>query len=633
MAIIDDLNTLQSNIVTVKQVLADNINTKGVSTVTSANTLTELANAVNDITVGEGGGTLSVPSGTSFAYSTWSEMPQYMVDYVKGLTEIPDYFMFNCYNVSNIELNENIKSIGGNAFSDCHNLSGNIKLKALENIKYSAFANTSINSVEITSPIAFTFDSDRQFEHCSGLTSVTITSPITELEGRMFNNCRVLLWENMVFPNTLTTIGEYCFSDCYGLREVTLPDSVTKLLDHTFYACSGMTYCNLNNVHTLSSDTFNRCESLQTVVLGKNIKQLYNNTFSGCKALTTIEARCLEVPILSGGSMFSSVSSTGILKHIPGLDYSSWIGTSSSGGQYLPSGWATEEYPSQTQVIQDSYIYQDGMFYEKVATLCDFNGDGTYVESGIETIGNELTTSTTIVADEYICDYLNGNKCEKLQIMVNTPDGNLVGSGIYDIGNVLEENCTECTVTTISYISNASNSGENRSNGAYLEFEDVPIVQTFKYQMKFNLTNDNGTGNYMFAGNLCDDVWNTNNFYFSSYWAALYNSSRLSTNVRNRTDVDLEYEWGNFYVKNLETGSNVSTSSFKTFNSTEHLKVYDSTGGSEIFRIYYLKLYDGDTLLKDLIPVLDYNGVPCLLDKLSNELHYNRKEGTTFYYA
>lgn len=49
MAILDELNTLQSNIGTAKQLLAANINSKGVSTVTSANTLTELANAILNI--------------------------------------------------------------------------------------------------------------------------------------------------------------------------------------------------------------------------------------------------------------------------------------------------------------------------------------------------------------------------------------------------------------------------------------------------------------------------------------------------------------------------------------------------------------------------------------------------------
>lgn len=56
-----------------------------------------------------------------------------------------------------------------------------------------------------------------------------------------------------------------------------------------------------------------------------------------------------------------------------------------------------------------------------------------------------------------------------------------------------------------------------------------------------------------------------------------------------------------------------------------------TTTGGEV-RIYRAKFYDGDTLLRDFIPVLDWNDVPCMYDKVSGQLFYNLGTGQ-FNYA
>ena len=44
-------------------------------------------------------------------------------------------------------------------------------------------------------------------------------------------------------------------------------------------------------------------------------------------------------------------------------------------------------------------------------------------------------------------------------------------------------------------------------------------------------------------------------------------------------------------------------------------------------RIYYLKLYDNDVLVRDFIPVLDMNGTPCMFDKVEGKFYYNQGTG------
>ena len=44
-------------------------------------------------------------------------------------------------------------------------------------------------------------------------------------------------------------------------------------------------------------------------------------------------------------------------------------------------------------------------------------------------------------------------------------------------------------------------------------------------------------------------------------------------------------------------------------------------------QIYSCKLYDNDVLVRDFIPVLDPNGVPCMYDKVESKFYYNAGTG------
>lgn len=47
---------------------------------------------------------------------------------------------------------------------------------------------------------------------------------------------------------------------------------------------------------------------------------------------------------------------------------------------------------------------------------------------------------------------------------------------------------------------------------------------------------------------------------------------------------------------------------------------------SQMMRLYYCKIWDGDTLVRDFIPVIDENNVVCLYDKVSQAYFYNQGE-------
>ena len=52
----------------------------------------------------------------------------------------------------------------------------------------------------------------------------------------------------------------------------------------------------------------------------------------------------------------------------------------------------------------------------------------------------------------------------------------------------------------------------------------------------------------------------------------------------------------------------------------------DAYSASEPLRIYYFQIYSSYGIVRDFIPVLDFNGTPCMFDKVTNQFFY--KQGT-----
>ena len=143
-----------------------------------------------------------------------------------------------------------------------------------------------------------------------------------------------------------------------------------------------------------------------------------------------------------------------------------------------------------------------------------------------------------------------------------------------------------------------------------------------KMQFKFYSTN-NGGGAMIGEDGVPDN--NDCRMFFGSTTAYFdWGSSRIYWSSNGRKNTLYEYEYGNYYIKNMvtstsKTGSTISTSRTNT--------LYFGLGGTDRFRTYYLKFYDGDTLVKDFIPWTDMNGNYGLFDKVSLSV-YNVASGT-----
>lgn len=171
----------------------------------------------------------------------------------------------------------------------------------------------------------------------------------------------------------------------------------------------------------------------------------------------------------------------------------------------------------------------------------------------------------------------------------------------------------------------------------------VPNINT-NVKLKFS-TSKQDNGRLIFGYYVGDLLDNTNQYWrffnnFTSYYFDCPNDGYQRLRINDSTSVygsPLEYKVGNMYLNNLTTGeSKIGTP--LTANTWEHSLCFFGcdTGNGKLYgdkgiKFYYLKIYEGENLVKDFIPVLDTNNNPCMYEKIGKTFHYSTGEGEPTY--
>ena len=97
-----------------------------------------------------------------------------------------------------------------------------------------------------------------------------------------------------------------------------------------------------------------------------------------------------------------------------------------------------------------------------------------------------------------------------------------------------------------------------------------------------------------------------------------------------------------YILSNSQSGAYINGNLIKSYNtatfSSKHsmfLFGLNQNGTVEyrkfIGRLYYCKIYNGDTLVRDFVPVIDGSNIACLYDKVEKKCYYNVGTGTFSY--
>ena len=126
------------------------------------------------------------------------------------------------------------------------------------------------------------------FSGCSGLTSVSLPSGLTQIPYRTFYGCYSL--KSVQIPSAVKAIGGEAFSECTGLTSLELPSGLTMIVDGAFSGCSSLTSVSLpSGLPQIPYRTFAGCYSLKSVQLPSDVKTIGNEAFRECTGLTSLE--------------------------------------------------------------------------------------------------------------------------------------------------------------------------------------------------------------------------------------------------------------------------------------------------------------------------------------------------------
>lgn len=151
-----------------------------------------------------------------------------------------------------------------------------------------AFAQSEVQQVVI--PNSVTSIGSRAFIYCGKLNSVTIPESVETIGSYAFSGCYNL--KNIKLPQDLKTIEEGLFKGCNQLQAITIPEKVTKIGPYAFNGCRDVTTVSLNEkLDSICSNAFSGC-GLLSVAIPNTVRFIESEAFKECPSLKTLTIGC-----------------------------------------------------------------------------------------------------------------------------------------------------------------------------------------------------------------------------------------------------------------------------------------------------------------------------------------------------
>lgn len=206
-----------------------------------------------------------------------------------------------------------LEELGASAFNSCSALTQVTVPSTLKTVGQAVFmfsgitevknfAGTSVSRLEkwtfwyssliqIELPETLEIIDEQVFASCSELTRVggLQSAKVTSIAGGAFSGCTKLT--NVIFPQTLLTLGDGAFSGCSALTSVTFKSKLATIGANAFEGCSSLSQLTglESTVVTLIGDgAFKDCSSLVDVSLPNTVQTIGANAFANCSGLATI---------------------------------------------------------------------------------------------------------------------------------------------------------------------------------------------------------------------------------------------------------------------------------------------------------------------------------------------------------
>lgn len=264
------------------------------STVNGMNLLTDIGNyafaetAVENVgiksgaTIGEGAffksgvKTLTIGEGATLGMGAFQRCTSLNSVTLNGEIEFGDSCF--AYDTALREINlEAQKTIVDGMFSGCKSLES-VNLAAAVVIKRNAFFNcaglrqVTLGAVVEIGEAAFAGDTDGVSSGESNaphITHIIFPATLTTIGDGAFMNAVAL--EEVALPESVTSLGAYAFASCPTIYTVTLPSGLTEIKEYAFSGAVSLVSVNLENVKTIGIGAFMSAQSLETADLSSAV--------------------------------------------------------------------------------------------------------------------------------------------------------------------------------------------------------------------------------------------------------------------------------------------------------------------------------------------------------------------------
>jgi len=580
------------------------------------------------------------------------------------VTTIGDNAFYGCTGLTSITIPNSVTSIGNSSFYGCTGLSSVIIPNSVTSIGNSSFYGcTGLSSVII--PNSVTSIGNSSFESCANLKSMTIGSGLLSIGNSAVKNAKPkkMIWLTNTPPSGYeNAMGEinYVANDSYtklnnttvypfisslfevdGVKYVPVSPSdrtcdaidcaynntaerihigekvsykgvemtVKEVKPYTCYANEYIKNVELGLSGAIGEYAFKDCNPEQTsIVIPSSITSIGKDAFAGWKNLESVSIYCPVVGSWFKG--FTSIKEVTLGEEVSVIEDNAFEGC---------SGLTSLNIPQSVTRIGNSAFQGCSGLTDVVMNNKDekeLTYDGYDVTNDIETYTKRTNTWVWDNSDEkwYVLNNLN----EYEPYGVYTDNMNTWYEGKLAFVDRHEWEYTNGEWNDLGLFFKANSTGENyieRNSGNIGEIDlGVPVTSETRVQIKHYPTKADGGGILWTSG----IDWRI--FFAGSYLHFDFKGTRKS--IEKSINTLYEWEIGNYYIKDIDSSTNniISGTPFGSFSNTGNNIIFGPSGAEDFCRLYYIKIFEGENLVKDLVPYFDGNNYG-LWDKINNIAH------------
>ena len=463
---------------------------------------------------------------------------------------------------------------------------------------YTCYANEYIKNVELG--LAGTIG-DCAFKDCNPeQTSIEIPGGVTSIGNDAFAG-----WQNLASVSIYCPVVGSWFKGFTSIKEVKLGEEVSVIEDNAFEGCTCLASLNIpQSVTSIGNRAFQGCSGLTSLIIPQSITSIGNDAFAGWQNLTSVSIYCPAVGSWFKG--FTSLKEVTLGEEVLVVENNAFEGCTGLTSLNIPQSVTS----IGNSAFQGCSGLTDVIMNNKLT--CDFTND-------IETYTKRTYTWVWDNSDEKWYVLNNLNKYEPYGIYADNMNTWYEGKLAYvdeheweytngewnDLG-------TKIKTKKAIYIGKLSNAS------GYIDL-GLPFNDNIKIQMKFYPIQSNG-------GAILGEKEGKWRFFFSG--SLLYYDFDSSRKYVSK-QINKMYEWeiGNYYIKDIDANShNIINGTAHVITSNRTSNMLLNGGSGDLNRFYYVKVFDGETLVRDFIPYYDGANFG-LWDTITNKAYMPTGEG------